>query len=160
MLFISQSFFFREVVRLHGLPKSIVSDRDTKFVGYFWQTLWKKLKTDLNFSSSHHPQTNGQTEVVNRSLENLLRCFVGDKPKGQDMILPQVEFAYNNYVNRSTRKSPFQIVCENSPRTTLDLRKLDKGEISSAKAEEFAEHLKNVQKEVRQHYKDECTLQS
>ena len=48
-------FLFREVVRLHGLPKSIVLDRDTKFVGYFWRTLWNKLKADLNFSSSHHP---------------------------------------------------------------------------------------------------------
>ena len=80
--------FFREVVRLHGLPKSIVLDRDTKFVGYFWKTLWKKLKIDLKFSSSQHPKTNGKIEVVNHSLENLLRCLVGDKPKGWDMILP------------------------------------------------------------------------
>ena len=73
--------FFREVVRLHGLPKRIVSDQDTKFVGYLWGTLWKKLKTNLMLSSSHHPQTDGQTKVVNKSLGNLLRCLVGDKPK-------------------------------------------------------------------------------
>ena len=51
--------FFREVVRLHGLPRSIVLDQDTRFVGYFWQTLWKKLKTNLRFILSHHPKTNG-----------------------------------------------------------------------------------------------------
>ena len=66
--------------------------------------------------------------------------MVGDKPKGWDMILPQAEFAYNNSVNRSTGKSPFQIVYGNSLRTASELRKLDKGEISSAEAEEFAEH--------------------
>ena len=64
------------------------------------------------------------------------------------MILPQADSAYNNSVNGSTGKSPFQIVYGNSPRTASELRKLDKGEISSAEAEEFAEHLKNVHEEV------------
>ena len=67
------------------------------------------------------------------------------------MILPQAEFAYNNSINRSTGKSPFQIVYGNSLRTASELRKLDKGKISSAEAEEFVEHLKNIHEEVRQH---------
>jgi hypothetical protein len=62
------NLFFKEVVRLHGLPKSIVSDRDTKFVGHFWRTLWKKMGTNLLFISSYHPHIDGQTKVVNRSL--------------------------------------------------------------------------------------------
>ena len=65
-----------------------MEDRDTKFVGYFWHTLWKKLKIDLRFSSSHHRQANGQIKVVNNSLGTLLRCLVGDKPKGWYLILP------------------------------------------------------------------------
>lgn len=66
---------FKEVVRIHGLPLRIVSDRDTKFVSHFWQTLWKKLGTKHSFSSAYHPQSDGQTKVVNRSVGNLLRCL-------------------------------------------------------------------------------------
>eukprot|EP00253_Pinus_taeda_P017528 PITA_17528 len=70
--------FFNEIVRLHGLPTTILSDRDVKFTGHFWRTLWKKMNAQLSYSYSYHPQTDGKTEVVNRSLGNLLRSLVGE----------------------------------------------------------------------------------
>jgi len=63
-------------VRLHGFPNSIVSDRDTKFVGHFRRNLWNRLGTNLSFSSEYHPQTSKKIEVVNRSVGNLLRSLV------------------------------------------------------------------------------------
>ena len=70
--------FFREIVRLHGIPKSIVSDHDVKFLNYFWKTLWGKLGAKLLFSTTFHPQIDGQTKVVNRTLSQVL-CVVIQK---------------------------------------------------------------------------------
>jgi transposase InsO family protein len=102
--------FFKEVVRLHGLPRSIVSDWDTKFVGHFWRNLWKKLGKNLSFSSAYHPRMDGKIEVVNRSLGDLVRSLVTEHHSQWDHILPHTEFAYNDSINRSIGQSPFQIV--------------------------------------------------
>lgn len=101
------SLFFREIYRLHGLPLSIVSDRDSRFLGHFWRSLWKLLGTTLDMSSAYHPQSDCQTEVVNRSLGNLLRGLVGDAIKSWDSKLPQSEFVHNHASNRSTGFCPF-----------------------------------------------------
>lgn len=73
--------YFNKVVRLHDIPKSITSYRDVNFIINFWKSSWEKVRTQLNFSSAYHPQTNGQIMVVNCSLSNLLRSQARDKPK-------------------------------------------------------------------------------
>jgi hypothetical protein len=144
------NLFFKEVVRLHGLPRSIVSDRDTKFIGHFWRTLWKKMGTNLMFSSSYHPQMDGQTEVVNRSLGDLLRSLVTEHHSSWDNVLPQAEFAYNDSVNRSTGKSPFEIVYGRQPRGVSELRDSEQIMTKSASAEEFTEAMKELHSRVKE----------
>ena len=68
--------YFKKIVCLHGIPRTIVSDRDVKFLSYFWKTLQEKLRTKLLFSTTFHPQIDGQTEAVNRILSTLLRTMI------------------------------------------------------------------------------------
>ncbi|KAI3700067.1 hypothetical protein L2E82_44682 [Cichorium intybus] len=140
--------FFREVYRLHGLPSSIVSDRDTWFLSHFWHSLWKMVNTELNFSSAYHPQTDEQTEVVNRSLGNLLWCLVGDHVKAWDQKLCQAEFAHNHAVNQSTGFSLFRVVYSAQPRGPLDLMSLPSSGSVPKKVQDFVEGLHEVHKVV------------
>jgi hypothetical protein len=142
--------FFKEVVRLHGLPKSIVSDRDTKFVGHFWRTLWKNMGMNLSFISAYHPQTDGNTEVVNRSLGDLLRSLVVEHHSQWDQILLQVKFAYNDSPNRNKGQSPFQIMYGMQARGVSELRYLEKSEFRSVGAEDFAAEMQELHSKIKE----------
>lgn len=141
--------YFSEIVRLHGIPKSITSDRDVKFVGHFWRTLWKRLGSRLQFSSSYHPQTDGQTEVTNRSLGNLLRSLIGDNPKQWDLMLAQAKFAYNRSNHRSTGRSPFFVVYGRNPFTPLDLTPCPGTDHYNVEGENRAKQIQDLHMQVR-----------
>ena len=102
------SLYIKEIVRMHGVPVSIVSDRDPRFTSRFWHSLQKALGTKLSFSTAFHPQTNGQSERVIQVLEDLLRACALDLKGNWDDYLPLVEFAYNNSFQASIGMAPFE----------------------------------------------------
>ena len=102
------SIYVLEVVRLHGIPKSNVSDRDPLFSSRFWQSLQMALGTELNLSTAYHPQTDGQTERVNRVLEDLLRACIVHFGDSWEDHLPLFEFSYNNSFQSSIGMAPFE----------------------------------------------------
>ena len=101
--------FWATVVRQHGLPSSILSDRDPRFTGHFWRALWKCLGTQLTMSTAFHPQTDGQTERANRTLEEMLRPYVSFQQQDWDEHLVAAEIAVNGSKHASTGFSPFYL---------------------------------------------------
>jgi len=109
----------REVVRLHGVPESIMSDRDPRFTSRFWQSLQATLGTQLRMSSTYHPQTDGQSERTIQSLEDLLRSCVLDHMGKWNDVLPLVEFTYNNSYHSSIGMAPYEALYGRRCRTPL-----------------------------------------
>ena len=106
-----------------GLPESIITDRDPRWTSDFWKGVAKYLKTKMSLSSSHHPQHDGQTEVVNKQLVTMLRAYIDDDLSDWAVWLHVLEFAYNNAVHSSTGTSPFFLLYGFHPRTPLDFLK-------------------------------------
>ena len=148
------NLFFREVVRLHGLPTNIVSDRDSRFLGNFWSTLWKKMDTRLDYYLNYHPQTDGQIEVMNKSLGNLLRILVGYHPKQWDQLLAHAKYACNDSSNKCIGKITFQIVYGMHPRGVHELTYLGTTEKRSVDGEEFSNAIQELHMEVKQKLRD------
>ena len=100
--------FVNGFVKLHGMPKTIIIDRDSIFISKFWQEFFKMPSTQLKMSLAYHPQTNSQTKVINRCLEQYLRCFVYQWPRKWHEYLPWAEFWYNTTYHVSTGMTPFK----------------------------------------------------
>jgi len=87
--------FFADIVRLHGVPQSIVSDRDTVFTSNFWRELMRLVGTKLHMTTAFHPQSDGQSESANRVIIMYLRCLTGDRPRQWLQWLPWAEYVFN-----------------------------------------------------------------
>jgi transposase InsO family protein len=129
------------IVQLHGLPEEIVFDRGPQFASKFWRRLFELLKVDIRLSSAFHPETNGQTERTNQTLEQYLRCIVNYQQDDWLDLLSQVEFAYNNTTHASTGINPFFANYDFHPKFSLEIP----GDSVNPSAEGRATRLGQVQ---------------
>jgi hypothetical protein len=102
--------YMSRIMCLHGVPKKIVSDRDSQLASKFWEKVHESMDTKLNFSSAYHPQTDGQMERTNQILEDMLRAYVLKYGKSWDKSLPYAEFSYNNSYQASIEMAPFEVL--------------------------------------------------
>jgi hypothetical protein len=112
--------YFDQIVTLHGVPLTIISDRGSIFVSHFWEQLQHCLGTHLLRSSAYHLQTDGQTKRVNQVLEDMLRACAISFPEKWDKCLKLAEFSYNNSYQESIRMAPFEALYRQKCRTSLN----------------------------------------
>jgi hypothetical protein len=134
--------FFNTIFRHHGLPQVIVSDRDAKFTSHFWKSLFERVGTKLAMSTAFHPQTDGQTERLNRTLEEMLRIYATYNQNTWDEYLPAAEFAYNNSKQASTGFTPFELDCGQHPNTPITIAQGVTN--TTPAATEFIDHWNNI----------------
>jgi hypothetical protein len=111
--------YMSRIICLHGVPKKIVSDRGSQFTSKFWEKLHELMDTKLNFSSTYHPQTDGQTKRTNQILEDMLRACALKYGKSWDKSLPYAEFSYNNSYQASIEMAPYEALYGRQCRTPL-----------------------------------------
>lgn len=112
--------FVDMVCKHHGFPRSLVSDRDALFLSHFWRELFRLSGTQLHMSTAYHPQSDGQTEVVNCTLEQYLRAYVHHKPSQWFRYLHLTEWSYNPTIHSITSFTPFEVIYGHPPPTIVD----------------------------------------
>jgi transposase InsO family protein len=117
--------FVSEVIHLHQIPKKMISDRDSRFTSRFWTSLQSALGTQLNLSTTYHPETDGKTKRVNQVMEYILRMYVMDNQTHWEKYLPLVEFAYNNSFHSSIGMPPYKALYGRPCRTPLSGDRLE-----------------------------------
>ena len=142
------TIFMREIVRLHGVPESILSDRDPRFTAHFWGAFWDQLRTTLTMSTAYQPQTDGQTENANKTLEQLLRSCINFEQTDWDEHLAAAELAVNNSKHASTGFTPFYL---NSGReVSMPLDQAVAGLRPSSLNPEAADRIRRLQADLTQ----------
>jgi hypothetical protein len=143
--------FFTDIVRLHGVPQSMVSDRDPVFTSTFWKELMRLMGTKLHMMSVFHPQSDGQTEDANCVIAMYLRCFTGDRPRQWLRWLPWAEYTYNTAYQSSLRETPFRVVYGRDPPSIRSYEQGDTRVAAVAKTmEEREEFLADVRFRLKQ----------
>lgn len=138
--------FVKEVIKLHGFPESIVSDRDRVFMSKFWRELFRLQGTHLKRSTAYHPQTDGQSEIVNKGVEAYIRCFIAGKPKSWAQWLAWAEYSYNTSPHSATKMSPFKVVYGREPPR---LFRVGKGQTPVDQVEEWLQERDYMLDELR-----------
>jgi hypothetical protein len=141
--------FIREVFRHHGLPLTIISDRGPQFIAAFWKRLCERLGIDHRMSTPFHPQTDGQTERMNATMEQYLRAYVDYQQDDWNTWLPLAEFAANNQANESTTVSPFFALYGTDPRWQIDLSPAAPNDNGDLRARTVAQRLNEIHEFVR-----------
>ncbi|RYO95100.1 hypothetical protein DL764_007750 [Monosporascus ibericus] len=161
--------FISDVYRLHGTPATIISDRGTQFVSTFWKELSRRLGVTLRTSTAYHPQTDGQTEVVNAAMEQYLRGYCSFYQDDWVDWLPLAEFANNNHVSETIGVSPFfanygfhpsmgtePLRPSDAPKTSTQQEEFNKATYHADRLERVLERVKALMAESQDRYMEQA----
>ena len=152
--------YWQQVVRLHGIPRAIHTDRGAQFVGRWWREIWSLLGTKLKYRTAYHPQSQGQVERMNAIVSQTLRCLMSDVPDLTRWreFLPTVEMVINSLPNRSTGYSPFYLVYGYHPVLPVELLKGDES-TNVESVGKFVERTQAVWRHAQEQMKKAVTTQ-